>query len=388
MGRLRNYGLGCWFFVILGRVSDSFSMQFSALITTLEGLHQQLSQQAVREVDQLMTLRNWLVGFYLVEYEQQGDDRAAYGKNPIPQIAQAMKQQSVRGFSERNLYLFKNFYLAYPHILQFLTAKLHLPDYERIEQIARGKYTPSTDVPPINYTRLFDRLTFTHFVELMKVEDPLRRRFYEVEALKNNWKVSELNRAIMTLLAERTGLSTDKTGVISRIKDDQPTGLTDYIRNPYLLEFLGLPEQVEYSENDLEKAIIDHLQEFLLELGRGFCFEARQKRISFDNRHYRIDLVFYHRILKCHVLIDLKIGEFDHADAGQMNVYLNYYRENELTLGDNAPVGIILCASKNNALARYATSGMAQEIFVSQYLTNLPGKEQLQAFIERESQGL
>lgn len=363
-------------------------MQFSELITTLANVHQRLSQQAHRQADQLMTLRNWLIGFHIVEYEQHGDDRATYGQNPIPKIAQAMKQQQIRGFSDRNLYLFKNFYLVYPNILQFLTAKLQLPDFEQIEQKALSRYVPPSNVPEINYALLFERLTFTHFVELLKVDDPLRRRFYEVEALKNAWKVHELNRAITTLLAERTGLSTNKSAVISRVKDDQPTGLSDYIRNPYLLEFLQIEEKAAYSENDLEGAIIDHLQDFLLELGRGFCFEARQKRISFDNRHYRIDLVFYHRILHCHVLIDLKIGEFDHADAGQMNMYLNYYADNESTPYDNPPLGLILCASKNNALVKYTTNGLAHDIFVSQYLTNLPDKEQLQAFIERESQGL
>ena len=363
-------------------------MQFTELITTLEGLHQHLSQQATRQADQLMILRNWLIGFYLVEFEQHGEDRAAYGKNAIPRIAKAMKQQGVRGFSDRNLYLFKSFYLTYPNILQFETAKLYLADYENIKKKASVRVLPQNDVPPIDLTLLFSRLTFTHFVELLKVDDPLRRRFYEIEAIKNNWKASELNRAIMTLLAERTGLSTDKAAVIARIKDDQPAGLIDYIRSPYMLEFLNLEEKAEYSENDLESAIIDHLQDFLLELGRGFCFEARQKRITFDNRHYKIDLVFYHRILKCHVLIDLKIGEFDHADAGQMTMYLNYFAENEATENDNPPVGIILCASKNNAMVRYATNGLANDIFVSQYLTNLPKKEQLQAFIERESQGL
>jgi len=363
-------------------------MHFSELITTLEGLHQQLSRQAVRQADQLMTLRNWLIGFYIVEYEQHGDDRAAYGQNPIPRIAQAMKQQDLRGFSDRNLYLFKNFYLTYPNILQFLTAKFQLTDFETVDKKALSKYTPPDNIPLINYGLLFERLTFTHFVELMKVEDPLRRRFYEVEALKNAWTVEELNRAITTLLAERTGLSTDKAAVIARVKDNEPAGLTDYLRSPYLLEFLNIEEKAEFSENDLETAIINHLQDFLLELGHGFCFEARQKRISFDNRHYRIDLVFYHRVLKCHVLIDLKIGEFDHADAGQMNMYLNYYADQEATTGDNRPVGIILCASKNNAMAKYATNGLAHDVFVSQYLTNLPAKEQLQAFIERESRGI
>ena len=242
--------------------------------------------------------------------------------------------------------------------MQFQTAKLYLADYESIKEKASTRVLPQNDVPPIDLALLFSRLTFTHFVELLKVDDPLRRRFYEVEAIKNNWKASELNRAIVTLLAERAELSTGKAAVIARAKDEQPAGLTDYTRNPCILEFLNLEEKAEYSGNDLETAIIDHLQDFLLELGGGLCFEARQKRITFDNRHYQIDLVFYHRILKCHILIDLKIGEFDHADAGQMTMYLNYFAENEATENDNPPVGIILCASKNNAMVRYAPTGL------------------------------
>lgn len=195
-----------------------------------------------------------------------------------------------------------------------------------------SKYTLPDGVSPINYNLLVERLTFTPFVELMKVNDPLRRRFFEVEALKNVWTAEDLNRAITTLLAERAGLSTDKAAVIARIKDNLPARLTGYFRNPYLLKFLNIKEKAVFSENDLETAIINHLQDFQLELGHGFCFEARKKCISFDNRHYRIDFVSYHRVLKCHVLI-----EFDHAEAGQMNMYLNYYPDQEVTTGDNPP---------------------------------------------------
>jgi len=160
------------------------------------------------------------------------------------------------------------------------------------------------------------------------------------------------------------------------------------VKNPYVLEFLGLEERVSYSESDLEAAIIAHLQTFLVEMGRGFCFEARQKRITFDNEHYFIDLVFYHRILKCHVLVDLKIGAFSHADAGQMNVYLNYYREQEMTEGDNPPVGLILCAQKNNTLVRYATAGMTEQLFVGKYQMNLPSEEELRQLVREEQERL
>ncbi len=194
----------------------------------------------------------------------------------------------------------------------------------------------------------------------------------------------ELQRAINSMLFERTGLSTDKEVVLEKHRREKNLKPADVFRNPYLLEFLGLEEKPSYSESDLEQAIIGHLQSFLLEMGRGFCFEARQKRITFDNTHYRIDLVFYHRILTCHVLVDLKLGEFTHADAGQMNVYLNYYKENEMQQGESSPIGIILCAGKNDTLVKYATADLPQKVFVSKYLINLPSKSQLKQVIEEE----
>ncbi len=313
------------FFIIQTLYRPPIFMQFDTLIASLEGLHHQLSQQAARQSDQLMTLRNWLFGLYIVEFEQNGEDRATYGQQLLKKLSVELKRRGIKGMADRTLRQYRQFYLTYPQIWQSLTAKLQLTNLELFTKIPVPKSSAKEDdIPKLDMSLLLDRLTYTHFAELLRVDDPLRRRFYEVEALKNNWTVRELTRATTTLLAERTGLSTDKAAVIGRVKEDKPAGLSDLIRNPYLLEFLGLEERSEYSENDLETAIITHLQDFLLELGRGFCFEARQKRISFNNHHYRIDLVFYHRILRCHVLIDLKIGRFDHADAGQMNVYLDY----------------------------------------------------------------
>ena len=194
----------------------------------------------------------------------------------------------------------------------------------------------------------------------------------------------KLKRAINTSFAFRTVMSTNKESVIAKIKNLKPAINEEIIRNPYVLEFLDLEEKSEYSETDLEQRILNHLQEFLIELGTGFCFEARQKRITFDNKHLRMDLIFCHRILKCHVLIDLKVNEFDYADAGQMNVYLNYYKENEMTENDNPPIGIILCASKNDTLVKYATSGMDENMFVSKYLIKLPEKKVFEDFIKQE----
>jgi predicted nuclease of restriction endonuclease-like (RecB) superfamily len=207
--------------------------------------------------------------------------------------------------------------------------------------------------------------------------------FYEVEAIKNNWSVKELERAFDSGLYVRTGLSSNKEAVIAKFRNMNPAQPADVIRDPYFLEFLGLEEKTEYSETELEELILNHLQQFLVELGTGFCFEARQKRITFDNTHYRIDLVFYHRILKSHILIDLKIGKFTHADAGQMTVYLNYYEDNEMTEGDNPPVGIILCGDKNETLVKYAIS-TDNQLFVSQYLVKLPDKKVFESFMKKE----
>lgn len=334
-----------------------------------------------------MTVRNWLIGFYLVEFEQNGDDRAAYGQKLIDQTATQLKH--VRGLAASNLKNFRQFYLTYNwfgeyvfgqlgtlSILQSATAKLvsapQTPDDEANKQLRLPAST------------LLNTLTFSHFIELGRVDAELKRRFYEIEAVKNSWTVKDLARATTTLLYERTGLSTDKAGVITKIAEKQSILPAEVIKNPYILEFLGLEEKSQYSENDLETAILNHLQTFLTELGRGFCFEARQRRITFDNTHYRIDLVFYNRILKSHVLIDLKLGRFDHADAGQMNVYLNYYKKHEMTEGDNPPVGIILCADKNDSLVEFATGGLANEVFVSKYLVQLPDKDTLRTLIEAE----
>jgi predicted nuclease of restriction endonuclease-like (RecB) superfamily len=262
-------------------------------------------------------------------------------------------------------------------LLRSVSNKIAVSTSQVIQQTASSELLTDTHT-------LINRLSFSHIIELLKVDLPLKRFFYESQSIQNNWSVRELQRGMNSMLFERTGLSTDKAAVVQ--KHAQGTGLTaeDVFRNPYMLEFLGLSEKTEYSESDLEQAIINHLQTFLLEMGKGFCFEARQKRITFGNTHYRIDLVFYHRILKCHVLVDLKLGEFDHADAGQMNVYLNYYQENETSEGDNPPIGIILCASKDTQLVKYATTGMAQQLFVSQYLIHLPSEDELQKFIQQE----
>lgn len=345
------------------------------------------TRQAEKQVNVAMTLRNWLIGFHLVAFEQQGRGRAAYGDSVLEKVAARLKAQGVKGMSVTNLKLFRQFYSTYPEIRQTLSDQL--PQLEALgigQALSDAFAAASGDTPNVPPGQLVNALSFSHFIELLKADTPLKRRFYEVEAVRNNWGVRELKRAMGSLLYERIGLSTDKRAVLE--KGAREPAVEDVFKNPYVLEFLGLEERPAFSELDLEQAIIDHLQAFLLEMGRGFCFEARQKRITFDNTHYRIDLVFYHRILKCHVLVDLKIGEFSHADAGQMNMYLNYYRENEMAKGDRDPVGIILCAGKNERLVRYATMGLPQKVFVSKYLVNLPSESELEGIIAAEQQKL
>lgn len=390
-------------------------MNLSQLITAIQSTYEHVQRYAIQQVNNSLTLRNWVTGFYLFHFEQNGEDRAVYGAKLYKTIAENLKAKGLIGFSFTALHQYKQFYQAYPGFIQTAselfdkmdapivqTLSEQLQNADNVNLTKRGtmstilsslseksdasSISQASSVQSFSPEILLKRLSFSHFIELIKQEDPLKRAFYEVQTIKNNWSVRELNRAMSTLLFERTGLSTDKASVLAKAKGEMAALPADTVKNPYFLEFLGLEEKSEYSESDLEQAIINHLQKFLVELGRGFCFEARQKRITFDNKHYKIDLIFYHRILKCHVLLDLKVGEFDHADAGQMNLYLNYYRKNEMTDGDNPPVGIVLCANKNDSLVEYATAGLAQEVFVSKYLIQLPSVEELKQLIDKDIQ--
>jgi predicted nuclease of restriction endonuclease-like (RecB) superfamily len=372
---------------------------FEGLIDNVYQTHCLLQGNAQKAVNQNLTIRNWLIGCYIIEFEQNGEDRAKYGARLLEEMAKNLKAQKIKGLDAQSLRICRIFYSVYPQFSEFafqiiqnqnrkqirgsLTRELQTND-NQIDEIRKSATREFDKEHPIPSNILLSRLSFTHFIELIKKDDSLERLFYEVETIKNNWSVRDLERAMDTALYIRTGLSKDKEAVVRKFKSLKPAQPSEIIRDPYFLEFLGLEERSSYSESELEEAILNHLQQFLIELGTGFCFEARQKRITFDNTHFRIDLVFYHRILKCHILIDLKIGKFDHADAGQMNVYLNYYKENEMSEDDNPPVGLILCGDKSETLARYATSGMDNNLFVSKYLVNLPEKKVLEEFIKRE----
>jgi len=283
------------------------------LSKAIEETNQFFINRVQKQVNVAMTLRNWIIGCHIVEYEQSGKDRAKYGNKVLETIATRLKEKGVKGLAETNLKLFRQFYATYPQIRQTLSDELKPVDLQsiKISQTASDLFN-HTDivktgqvVPEIQATLLVNNLSFSHFIELLKTDTDTKRRFYEVHAIQNNWGVRDLKRAIESLLYERTGLSTDKEATLKKHIVQNDVKPEDVFRNTYLLEFLGLEEKPSYNESDLEESIITNLQNFLIEMGRGFCFEARQKRITFDNKHYRIDLVFYHRILECRCLADL-----------------------------------------------------------------------------------
>lgn len=356
-------------------------MNFEQLINAFEQTHEYLQNKAVSAINQSLTIRNWLFGYYIVAYEQNGEDRAKYGIKLLKSIADRLKKKGIIGSSERNIRNYRQFYYVYPQVGHALSGK-SIP--ESIWQTASAKLKTGPENIGVKPEMLITKLSFSHIIELTREEETLKRAFYEIHAIKGNWSVDELKRQMGSLLYERTGLSKNKEKLI-RITNEKATELNaaDIIRDPYIFEFLGLKQREVIKEEKLEELLLDHLQEFLLELGKGFCFEARQKRITVDDEYNFIDLVFYHRILKCHVLIDLKTKKFVHSDASQMNFYLNYFKDNEMVEGDKEPIGLLLCTKKGESTVKYALSGIDNRLFVSQYSFALPSEEELKAFIEK-----
>ena len=241
------------------------------------------------------------------------------------------------------------------------------------------------EIPDYHYFNLLNHTSYSHFVEFIRIDEPLKRLFYELECLKGNWSVKELKRQTGSLLYERTGLSKNKERLLALAHSRQQiNSFPELIRDPYIFEFIGLKKHEVLPEKEIEQALLDHLLQFLLELGKGFCFESRQKRIIIDNEHHFIDLVFYHRQLHCNVLIEVKAERFNHTHAGQLNMYLEYYRKYEMVKGDKPPVGILLCSEKDQEHVEFATAGIDDKVFVSQYLVALPDKKELEQFIKNE----
>ncbi|MEF8756429.1 MAG: PDDEXK nuclease domain-containing protein [Accumulibacter sp.] len=359
------------------------ALSFERLVTTIGNAHARLAAQASRAVNTSLTLRNWLIGLYITEYEQQGSDRAQYGDTLIERLSERLMVAGVSRAEARELRRYRQFYLSYPQIRETLTPELGvalLPQTNFGNN--RESPTPGFGVAAGD---VLSRLSFSHIVELLQCDDTTKRAFYELECIRGNWSVRELKRQIASLYYERSGLSTDKAKLAALAQEDaeraEPT-LT--IRDPYVFEFLGLKPQEVMSESHLEDQLLNKLHDFLLELGHGFCFEARQKRILIGDSHNFVDLVFYHRILKCHVLLELKIAAFSHENIGQLNTYVSWYRKNMMTAGDNPPVGILLCTQKDHALVEYALAGIDNGLFVSKYLLELPKKEEMQRFIEQQ----
>jgi predicted nuclease of restriction endonuclease-like (RecB) superfamily len=362
-------------------------MKYEQLVIAIDAATQSLLGRAAQAVNQALVLRNWMIGAHLVQFEQSGEDRATYGEQLLANLANDLRAKGLKGLGISMLKNCRQFYRTYPQIRQSLIGEFAaIPSGEEIRQSPIGESDRSpAGLSPENLLRL----SWTHFIELIRIEDPLKRTFYEVESLRGNWSVRQLQRQIGSLLYERTGLSTDKEAVIRRAYTQESSpSIVALLRDPYVLEFAGLAERPSYSEADLESALLDRLQAFLLELGTGFCFEARQRRITVGNEHDYVDLVFYHRILRCHVLLDLKIRPFSHRDAGQMNFYLNYFKRQIANADDNPPVGIILCSDRDQTKVEFATAGLDNQLFVSRYLVALPSAEELSKFIQRDREAI
>jgi len=358
---------------------------YSSLVTDISTLLEQARRTAVRAVNNVLTATYWEIGRRIVEFEQGGKAKAEYGQKLIERLASDLTARHGRGFSKRNVEQMRAFYLGW-EIAQTPSAQLEArakcstlssESSSASVQTVSGQLKILQTPSALLLSSAFP-MSWSHYVRLMSVEKPHARAFYESEAIRGGWSVRQLDRQIGTQFFERTVHSKRQEAMLRRgqaAKPEDAVTLQEQIRDPYLLEFLNLKD--EYSETELEDAIIRHLEWFLLELGAGFTFVARQKRIRIGDEWYRMDLLLYHRRLKCLVVIDLKLGKFTHADAGQMNLYLNYAREHLVEPGENEPVGMILCSAKDNAVVHYAMGGIKANVFASRYMTALPDEETL-----------
>ena len=322
---------------------------YGQLIRNIGSLLETGKKQAVSAVNQAMVRTYWEIGKHIVEYEQAGNEKAEYGSETLKRLSRDLTERYGNGFGMSNINKMRKFYSLYP-ILQTVSAKL----------------------------------SWSHYVELLKIEDYMERSFYLKECEQENWGVRELRRQMKSMLFQRLVLSKEKTEVIRLSTEGQVVEKAeDILKDPYVFEFVGLPELPVYKEGDLENALVDNLSQFLVELGKGFTYVGRQRKINIGGRIYKVDLVFYHRILKCFVLIDLKRGEVQHEDIGQMNLYLNYSREELNTEGDTEPIGIVLGAYEDKLMVKYATQNISNQLFVSRYQLYLPNKEQLEQEVRR-----
>lgn len=366
---------------------------FSDLASIIQTTHDAAQSSAVRAINRMQTMRNWLIGYYIVEFEQHGKDRAEYGAHLLKKLEERVDRKGL------NVTLFqtsRNFYNLYPQmeglfVPNEIYSTLSNKSESRIPLMDKSTDAQTNTIcatvshkfqtPP---EMIVSRLSFSHIREIMSVDAPLARYFYEQECIKCTWSVRELRRQISTNLYFRTGISGNPEKMLSQSTVQGHDSAALQIRQPFTFEFLGLKAQEIVDEHDLEDALITHLQEFILELGKGFCFEARQKRIIIDDEYYYPDLVFYNRILHCGVIIELKNEEFSHENLGQLNAYVSYYKENEMQPGDNPPVGILLCTRKGKKMVEYALAGMDNQLFVSTYMLQLPDRRTLEDFLLKQ----
>jgi predicted nuclease of restriction endonuclease-like (RecB) superfamily len=380
-------------------------MNFDTLVSEIQHATDHFRQNAIKAVNINLTLRNWIVGFYIVEFEQKGEDRAIYGSHLLQKLAVTI---DVKGLTAPELSRCRQFYSSYPQILGtvtqefksivsssilgMLSQKLQLNQNDENEVITLSKkLTGELEIKENDayLETLLITTSYSHFVELIKIDDLTKRKFYELLILKTTPSVKELQRQINTLTFERLGLTKDKTiGFNELQRKIIPQKNEDIVKSYYFFEFLNLKNPHLVQENDLEEALITHLQQFMIELGNGFCFEARQKRILIGDEYYFIDLVFYHRILKCHILVELKTEKANHEHIGQLKTYINYYKKEISLASDNPPIGILLVTDHNKALVEYAVADSDKDLFVSQYELQLPDKEKLILFIENELKNL
>ncbi|MDB6095177.1 MAG: hypothetical protein JWM32_2739 [Verrucomicrobia bacterium] len=381
------------------------------LYTRIREILESARSRVARSVNTTQVVANWLIGREIVEEEQKGKRRAGYGDKLLQRLTQKLSRDFGPGYSLPHLKNLRGFYVAYPQLLG--AGKSHavrslLPTAENgyaprsllqrpiTESPSRKLHTPDSETEISNALRsiseewepgqLNPNLSWTHYRTLMRVDRPAARAFYEIEAVKESWSARELERQIASLLFERLAKSRDKAGVMRlATKGHEIASPADVFKDPVVIEFLGLPESHRLAESDLEQAVLDQLQSFLLELGKGFAFVARQQRLTLEGDHFYIDLVFYHVVLKCYVILDLKVGKLTHGDLGQLQLYVNYYDREKRTAGDNPTLGLTLCTDKNDAVVKY-TLGADQEktIFASRYKLHLPSEAELKAEVRRE----
>ena len=368
---------------------------FGDLTSIIQTTHDAALSSAVKAINRMQTMRNWLIGYYIVEYEQHGKDRAEYGAKLLKKLEERVNR---KGMTRNTFQSARNFYRMYPQIIEnfqinkgaSMSCKSYMDTTNKISDTESIDNQSNEICPTVSCKfqtsgkTIISKLSYSHIYEIMKVSDPLARYFYEQECIKCTWSVRELRRQISTNLYVRAGISANPDKLLSLPSVQGHDSAELQIRQPFTFEFLGLKAQDIVDEHDLEEALISHLQEFILELGKGFCFESRQKRIIIDDEYYYPDLVFYNRILHCGVIIELKNEEFSYENFGQLNAYVSHYRENEMQPGDNPPIGILLCTRKGKKMVEYALAGMDNQLFVSTYMLQLPDKKTLEEFLLKQ----